>query len=257
MNVKMIVTDLDQTLLHTDKIISDYSVDVLTKCREAGIKIAYATARSTQASSRFFEWFMPDIFIGYGGALVLSGGVPIHRFDIPADISSSLIEECLSSPEISSILAINETVALTNNRDELEVKDSSHYKYTDALLDYNYSYLKISVNSGSQNAVEKIAAGYPMLDMLRYTGEDLYRFANRDALKWNALKAVAEHLNLGTSTFVVFGDDVNDLEMVENGGVGVAVANAIDEVKAVADYICDTNDNDGVAKWLEENVLCK
>ena len=255
MNIEMIVTDLDQTLLHTDKTISDYSVDILTKCREAGIKIAYATARSTQASSRFFERFMPDIFVGYGGALVLSGGEPIHRFDIPADISSSLIEECLSSPEISAILAINEAVALTNNRDELEVKDSSHYKYTDALLDYNYSYLKISVNSGSQNAVEKIAADYPMLDMLRYTGEDLYRFANRDALKWNALKAVAEHLNLSTSTFVVFGDDVNDLEMVENCGVGVAVANAIDEVKAVADYVCDTNDNDGVAKWLEENVL--
>ena len=43
--------------------------------------------------------------------------------------------------------------------------------------------------------------------------------------------------------------------MLRDCGIGVAVANAIDEVKAVADHICDTNDNDGVAKWLEENVL--
>ena len=43
--------------------------------------------------------------------------------------------------------------------------------------------------------------------------------------------------------------------MLRDCGIGAAVANAIDEAKAVADYICDNNDNDGVAKWLEENVL--
>lgn len=111
----MIVTDLDQTLLRTDKTISDYSLDVLKRCREAGIKIVYATARSTQASSRFLEQFMPDIFVGYGGALVLAGNEVIHRFDISADISSRLIKDCLTTPEVTSILAINESVALTNN----------------------------------------------------------------------------------------------------------------------------------------------
>ena len=54
---------------------------------------------------------------------------------------------------------------------------------------------------------------------------------------------------------VAFGDDINDLEMVKNCGIGVAVENAIDDVKAAAKYICGTNDNDGVAKWLEEHIL--
>ena len=54
---------------------------------------------------------------------------------------------------------------------------------------------------------------------------------------------------------VAFGDDYNDIEMLRDCGIGVAVANAIPEVKTAADYICDTNDNDGVAKWLEERVL--
>jgi hydroxymethylpyrimidine pyrophosphatase-like HAD family hydrolase len=52
-----------------------------------------------------------------------------------------------------------------------------------------------------------------------------------------------------------FGDDYNDKEMLRDCGVGIAVANAIEEVKAVADYICDSNENDGVAKWLDERIL--
>ena len=255
MNVKMIVIDLDRTLLRTDKTISDYSVDVLTGVREAGIKIAYATARSSRSASRLVKRFMPDILVIYGGALVLSGDETIYSFDIPADISSAIIKDCLETPEISSVHAINESVALTNNADDLASQDSSHYEFVDSLLDFNYRYLKITVISASQTAVEKIAAKYPMCDMLRYTGEDMYRFANRDALKWNALKATAEHFGISTDTFIAFGDDVNDVEMIDNCGVGVAMANAIDEVKAVADYICDTNDNDGVAKWIEENIL--
>lgn len=94
-----------------------------------------------------------------------------------------------------------------------------------------------------------------MCDMLGYTDEDLYRFANRDAVKWNAIKSVAEYFNINTESFVAFGDDYNDLEMLKKCGIGVAVNNAIDIVRFAAKYICDSNDNDGVAKWIEEYVL--
>ena len=57
------------------------------------------------------------------------------------------------------------------------------------------------------------------------------------------------------SELAAFGDDSNDIEMLRECGAGVAVSNAIGEVRAIASRICDTNDNDGVAKWLEENVL--
>ena len=52
-----------------------------------------------------------------------------------------------------------------------------------------------------------------------------------------------------------FGDDVNDVEMVRNCGTGVAVDNAIDAVKAAAKYACGNNEDDGVAKWLEQHIL--
>ena len=250
--IRMIVTDLDNTLLRSDKSISAYTIKALQKCRAKGIRIVFATARSTRAASKMLAQFTPDIFVGYGGALVLAGEEVIHRFDISAEISNRLIRECLATPEVLSVLAINESLALTN---DLEAGDLSHYQYADFSSDYNHRYLKISLYATSQAAVERIASRYPMLDMLRYSGEDLYRFANKDALKWNAVKAIAAHYNVSTDEFIAFGDDVNDLEMLANCGVGVAVENAIDEAKAVAGYICGANDGDGVAKWLEEHIL--
>lgn len=252
--IKMIITDLDNTLLRGDKSISEYTISTLMKYQDKGIKIAFATARSTQASSRFLDQFTPDIFIGYGGAVSFAGGEMISRFDIPADISSHLINKCLQEPEISYVHAINESVAYTNRIDSSDT-DSSHYKYVDFSLNNNISYLKISLVATTPHIVERIASNYPMLDLLRYTGENLYRFANRNAVKWNAVKAVAEYFSINTEMVVAFGDDRNDLEMIKNCGVGVAVENAIEEVKSVARYICDINDNDGVAKWLDEHIL--
>ena len=253
--IQAIVTDLDKTLLRKGAIISDYTISVLRRCQQKNIKIIFATARSIQATLRIFEQFMPDIFVGYGGAIVMEGKNIIHQIDISADISNNLIKESLNTPEVVSVFAINESVALTSCIGVLNDQYSSHYQYTDFLNGYNHRYLKISLNATCKATVERIAENYPMLDMLRYTGEDLYRFANRDAVKWNALKEVAIHCKINTDNFVAFGDDKNDLEMLARCGIGIAVENAIDEVKAVADYICGANESDGVGKWIERNIL--
>jgi len=250
----MVVADLDNTLLRSDKSISEYSKSVLTRCRAQGTKVVFATARSTQAASRFTGMFEPDAFIGYGGALAYAGDTVICRMDIPAGLSYQLINECLREPEISTVLAINETAAHTNRLDMLDTA-SSHYEITDFTVKNDLSYLKISVIASNPETVARIASRYPTCDVLRYSGEDIYRFANRNAVKWNAVRFVADFYKISTNSIVAFGDDVNDLEMIEFCGVGVAMANAVDEVKAVADHICDTNDNDGLAKWLELYVL--
>ena len=54
---------------------------------------------------------------------------------------------------------------------------------------------------------------------------------------------------------ISFGDNKNDIGMIQYAGVGVAVANAVDELKAVADYITDTNENSGVGKALAKIVF--
>jgi hydroxymethylpyrimidine pyrophosphatase-like HAD family hydrolase len=137
-------------------------------------------------------------------------------------------------------------------------EDTAHYQYNDFIdlsENPNHRYLKISVTASDPAVVEKIASRFPMLDMLRYSGEDLYRFANRDAVKWNAVKAISEYYQISTDEFAAFGDDYIDLEMLQKCGTGVAVNNAVEEVRSAAEYICGSNDNDGAAKWIEEHIL--
>ena len=253
--IKMIVTDLDGTLLREDKTISDYTASVFQRCRDKGVVLAFATARSDRSASRFIAQIQPELFMGYGGALVSAGDRVICRFDIPKEVSNTLIAECENASEIFAVYAINEKTALTNDRAFTLLKDYSHYKYDDFKCPPGQSFLKISVRSHDQCFVEALASRYPMCDILRYSGETLYRFANRDAVKGKAVRSAMEHLGISVAETVAFGDDYNDIEMLYGCGIGIAVANAIDEVKNVADYICDTNDNDGVAKWLEQNIL--
>jgi HAD superfamily hydrolase (TIGR01484 family) len=84
---------------------------------------------------------------------------------------------------------------------------------------------------------------------------EIYMIMNKTARKLNAVSVLAAHFEIPLADIAAFGDDYNDIEMLRECGVGVAVANAIDEAKAVADYICLTNEDDGVAKWIEENIL--
>lgn len=75
------------------------------------------------------------------------------------------------------------------------------------------------------------------------------------ATKANALRKFGEHFNIDISDIVAFGDDTNDIDMIKTAGTGVAMGNAIEELKAVADFVCDTNDNDGIAKWINHFLL--
>lgn len=114
---------------------------------------------------------------------------------------------------------------------------------------------KITVEIFDDNTENYFANKYKECNMLKFSGESWCRFASKNADKVIALRQVIEELNLSLSEAVAFGDDFNDIEMLKACGISVAVNNAIAEAKEAADYICDSNDNDGVARWIERNIL--
>ena len=71
-----------------------------------------------------------------------------------------------------------------------------------------------------------------------------------EASKWTAISNLANKMNIKTENIIAFGDDTNDIEMIKNAGIGVAMGNADEQLKNIADFITDTNQNDGVAKFL-------
>ena len=83
----------------------------------------------------------------------------------------------------------------------------------------------------------------------------LIQIMSTEATKWNGIKAMLEAVGVRQDEAVYFGDDYDDIEPIKNCGVGVAVSNAIDEVLEAADFITESNDDDGVAVYIEENVL--
>ena len=79
MSIKMIVTDLDRTLLRSDKNISEYTARVLSACQQRGKFVVFATARSENSCKRFTDTIKPDAIVSNGGALVRVGEDNIYR----------------------------------------------------------------------------------------------------------------------------------------------------------------------------------
>ena len=78
---------------------------------------------------------------------------------------------------------------------------------------------------------------------------------SNEATKWNGIKQMLSYFGVSPSEAVYFGDDNDDIEPIKNCGLGVAVSNAIPSVLDIGDRIIDSNDMDGVAKFIEENNL--
>jgi Cof subfamily protein (haloacid dehalogenase superfamily) len=259
MNIKLIATDLDNTLLRRDKTISDNTVDVFKRCRERRILIAFATSRSEFASARFTARIAPDIFISNGGALARRGAEVLYRVTMTSDFANALISEMKRYPEIDWYTVESENGYFNSMPIDVTMAgwiDYSHSQHTDFSTSLDFGdVFKITVSSNSAEPVNNICANYSDFEILNFTGENWYQIKSRKASKKAAISAVAEKLNISPSDIAAFGDDHNDIEMLRSVGCGVAVANAIPEAKAAAKYECGDCDNDGVARWIEENLL--
>ena len=255
MNVKMIVTDLDNTLLRRDKTVSDYTVQVFKRARNCGMMIAFATARDFRFVTDHITpltGMNPDILIADNGALAYCDGKAIYKKMIPNKIVNSLMSQfklvrCMSTENAYYLSGEYSNDHWSIGKSATIITDFSESIIDDAL------YIDGNINKSPFILTEY----YPEIRAVTYTDVDLITVVHHEATKLKAVFAVKDWLNIQMDDIAVFGDDYSDIEMLSSFNNSIAVANAIDECKAVANYICDTNESDGVAKWLEENVLCK
>ena len=83
----------------------------------------------------------------------------------------------------------------------------------------------------------------------------LCQIMNQEVSKWNSIQALMKTWNIKDEDIIAFGDDYNDLDMIKHAGIGVAMGNAEKVIKDAADFITDTNMNEGISKYLKENIL--
>jgi len=245
---RMIVTDLDETLLRSDKSISVHTIAILKKCRDAGIKMVYATARGGSAE-RITPAGIFDGKISRGGAIAKTGDKIIYSRLIPYQIARPILIAC-DKRELKTTL---------------ETADIKRTNYGDNAVDFSQHDIDaemisfVGLTSDDQAFVRSLLPEnlyfMAMSDIGGSYGGYYGMIMHKDATKLKAVSELARLWGIAMSEITAFGDDVNDLEMLANCGTGIAVENAIDEAKAAAGHICGANDEDGVARWLEENVL--
>ena len=249
-SVKTIIVDLDRTLLHTDKTLSAHTVKVLKKCKKFGINIMVATARPFRATKQYCD------LIGFD-AMVVSNGARIIYKNQRTDYGI-----CQRSAEhLLNALKRNPNLRIT-----LETGDCAYSNHP--IEDYETILTDNLVGIANKEGALKILVHLDSKETLPFVQkeltEDLYytiahgyllQIMNASATKWNGIKAMLDICNCSPNETAYFGDDQDDVEPIKMCGLGIAVSNAIDEVKAAADYVIESNDADGVAKFIEHRIL--
>ena len=250
-SIKMIVSDLDGTLLRSEKFISDYTKRILGRCREAGIKTVYATARGASAPilapSDFF-----DGKITMNGAVARVGDEIVYNCLIPCLTARPILLACVknglkSSSEFGGTFYSNFAAS--------ELWPHMTYSKTVDFSLHDKDAEKLSILVQSSDDVSFIKAQLPEELYVSVSSDGLAMVMHKEATKSKAAAALAGMWGIEAAEIAAFGDELNDIDMLTYAGTGVAMANALGEVKAIAGCICLSNDEDGVAAWIEENLL--
>ncbi|WP_455714890.1 Cof-type HAD-IIB family hydrolase [Anaerosporobacter sp.] len=254
---KLLLFDLDGTLLRSDKSISEKTLSVLNQCREKGILIGVSTSRSEQNSMTFLNELMPDILISSGGALVKDGIDYIYKAEFSEFETRNMITMAITVCGEDCEITIDTTNEhYWNYKIEPKKLDQSWGDsiYTD-FTDFSECALKMCVEIFDEEKANILVERLEQCDCIRFSDGYWYKFTKKNVTKENAITRITEVYGFGTESIIAFGDDFADIGMLELCGLGVAMGNAIDEVKNRADIVIGSNDEEGIAFFIEENLL--
>ena len=243
---RAVIADFDRTLLHTDKSISGYTVGVLRKWQEAGVRLFAATARPQRAITEYCGLIAFDAVTTLNGARTFTPDA-VYENPITGEEAEAVLEQLHGIP---GVFISAET-------------DSGIYSNTDFPL-WQPVVVEDIRTIARECRVYKILASHPEIpadEIPVILPENTYstvadgkllQVMSRSATKWNGIRKMLEAYGIDPSEAAYFGDDNDDAEPIRNCGCGVAVSNALDCIREIADYVVQSNDEDGVARFLEE-----
>ena len=252
--IKMILTDLDHTLLHEDGSISDETLIILSKCRERGILFAIATARYWIGAERYIELLKPDYEITTDGTLIHSKDECVFSCEFSEEETNLIIKNILSAVPSAEITVATGKRVYWNSKHISESEKLHKAVYNDYSSYLNVKANKIVAELPDENIAKQIADRLGC-KLQSYRGEKWYAFLPEGSGKIAAIQAMITASSVTAEEIVAFGDDINDIEMLKLCGKGVVVANAVAEALEIADDVTCSNDDNGVAKWLKDNCL--
>lgn len=264
---KLVVSDYDDTLLRNDMTVSDATKSAINKLTEAGGYFAICTGRMFQSIRReALKIGLKGYIMSYQGALIsdIETGDTILNTSMKCEDALKICKVFESYGEYYQAY-IDDTLYVP------EVNEKTNY-YTSIC-----NVEAVPVGAPLSRFVE--TQGKPVVKLLAITDPEFAKkfiveynkkepnflfniskpgfieVISRKASKGIAVKSLCDILGIDISESIALGDSLNDLPMIEAAGLGVAVGNAIDEVKARADLVTVSNDEDAVRKIIEEYCL--
>lgn len=254
--VKAIFFDMDSTLyLHRIHDIVESSKQTLLKLKANGYKVCIATSRcrsELQNLPSFFREFPFDCIITDGGSLVQCDQTMIKKTYLPTE-------------EVYSILNYAKEQHLTVR---YATKDGNYFAYPCADR-YQDSFFRLYLNAPLTKAYEN----EPVVNMLIYFDtekqkeeiphlfqqssfadhHELYEITPRDMDKSKGVEVACEYFGITVKETMCFGDGANDIQMIKEAGIGVAMGNGIQALKDASDYVCASIEEDGIMKFCKEH----
>lgn len=264
--IKILVLDLDDTLLRSDKTISEYTEQVLKRVQDAGIRTVIATARPYRAIKHFMEQVNCKNAVYHNGARIVMEGTATDCSYCIANVKAVRLLQELQNRYPGKKMSVENNDRLYANFDVLSIwgnnpRDTEILKAATVQTDFTdlpaIDADKIIIELSGGDEYDEIMSLIPgdLYGLLSDRGT-LCLVMNRNASKLNAVKRLTEQMGIAASEVAVFGDDYNDLEMIKYFGLGVAMANAIDDVRQAADAVTAfSNNEDGAARFIEEHIL--
>lgn len=258
--IKLIASDIDGTLVPdgSDQINPEI-FQVITRLKNQGIYFAAASGRQWKSIERLFWPIRDQIFyIAENGAYVGARGRELFAFPMKLCDVRAIVKQ-VRALGTCEIMLSGKNVIYIESKDQAFIDYLIHGYHNEVeqvrdLLLVDAEIVKVSIYHGGYRAFEE--AGAVMLpqwgDKLKVVtaGREWLDIMEKPVNKGAALKEIQESLGIFPEETMVFGDNLNDMEMLRQAKYSYAIGNARDEVKEAAGYLADTNINDGVLKVI-------
>lgn len=259
--IKLIVTDLDGTLLNDEKQFAPDFFELLDNLNKQGIKFCAASGRSQYTIEKIFKPYEKDIFyISDNGGYIKGKNIEEVNFPLSYEQSKKTVEECLKTESLNVIVCAKDKAYFVRPNPSVINIVNEYYINYDIIEDYTNikeQILKIAVYDELGSAVH----GYPKVknnldkELIGVVSADnWFDIMNKNLNKGIAVKRLQKHFGITPEETMAFGDFNNDIEMLKCARYSFAMANSNDEVKKAANYIAESNNDFGVVKAIKEHL---
>ena len=273
--IRLIALDMDGTAMNSQSVITAYAKSVIKQISEKYLLVPATGRGAYNLVEDHIEAENIRYIIAANGALVVDRHEHknIFNFVIPYDIASSIIAESCY-PEGMVYIHCNDEICThifhCQQRNVFDQKYANRFrcnennKYDEELashiLENKMDVLKIGIKCSNQEETDRCKANiivkYPEVNVFD-TDVNALEITNKNASKGTSLERLCNHLGISSDEVCAIGDNGNDASMLKWAGIGVAMGNAIEQTKNIADMIIGTNDEDGAAKFLEEYLMVR